>query len=144
MPEVKVQELVPVPIDRAWALVSDLSRLGEWLDILEAWRGEVPSELSEGVEIVAVVSAKGIRNKVTFVVTEYDAPKRMRLVGDGIGGTKVTLAFALAPTGDDTTMELDIDFQHPALKGPIASIAGKTIKSDLAKALDKFVALATA
>ena len=50
--------------ETVWAVVSDLSRLGEWLSLHEAWRGDVPA-LAAGVELTGVVKARGIRNKVT-------------------------------------------------------------------------------
>ncbi|HET7690462.1 MAG TPA: SRPBCC family protein [Nocardioidaceae bacterium] len=140
MPQVKMSEnIASAPAD-VWALVSNLSRLGEWLSLHEAWRGEVP-ELAEGVQLTGVVSAKGMRNKVTWVVDHYDPPRHISLTGDGVGGTKVSLDMRVTPAGTGSTFDFAVDFSHPALKGPLGSIAGKTIKSDLSKALEKFNAL---
>ncbi|HEX9833807.1 MAG TPA: SRPBCC family protein, partial [Mycobacterium sp.] len=38
----------------AWAHVSDLSALGDWLQMHEGWRSELPSELAVGTTIVGV------------------------------------------------------------------------------------------
>ena len=64
-----------------WEHVSDLSGLGEWLVMHEAWRSELPEELSKGTQIVGVARAKGLRNRVTWTVTTWDPPHRGRVVG---------------------------------------------------------------
>ena len=120
-----------------WALVSDLSRLGDWLSLHEAWRGEVPA-LAAGVQLTGIVKARGIRNKVTWVVDEYDAPRHISLSGEGVGGTRVSLDMQVSPDGSGSRFDFAVDFSHPALKGPLGSIAGKTIKSDLAGSLERF------
>ena len=126
--------------ETVWAVVSDLSRLGEWLSLHEAWRGDVPA-LAAGVELTGVVKARGIRNKVTWVVDHYDAPRHISLTGEGVGGTTVSLDMKVTPDGSGSRFDFAVDFGHPALKGPLGSIAGRTIKSDLAASLERFNAL---
>lgn len=142
MPEVSLSENLPVSVDGAWAVVSDLSAYGEWLTLLEGWRGDVPA-LASGAEISAVIKAKGLRNRVTIVVRDFDPPNAVTLVGEGVGGTAVTLAFRLSGNGDSSRLEFDVDFRHPALIGPMGSIAGRTIKGDLKTSLARFKALAS-
>ncbi len=144
MPQVELSESVPLPIDRAWALVSDLSRYGEWLTLLDGWRGELPSELASGTRVSAVIKAKGIRNRVTFTVGEFDPPHRVSLVGEGVGGTGVTMTFRLREAGSSTDVAFDVDFRHPALRGPMNAIAARTIKGDLVASLARLRALETA
>jgi hypothetical protein len=48
----------------AWEHVSDLNTLGDWLVMHEAWRSEVPAELTVGTQIVGVAGAKGLRNQL--------------------------------------------------------------------------------
>ena len=49
----------------AWEHVSDLSTLGDWLQMHEGWRSELPSELSVGTSIVGVAGAKGMRDRAS-------------------------------------------------------------------------------
>jgi len=44
----------------------------------------------------------------------------------------------VSPDGSGSLFDFAVDFSHPALKGPLGSIAGKTIKSDLAGSLERF------
>jgi len=142
MPQVHLTESVPVPIERAWVLVSDLSRYGEWLTLLDGWRSDLPAELASGTEISAVVKAKGIRNRVTFTVGEFDPPHHVSLVGQGVGGTGVTMTFSLTDAGASTDLSFDVDFRHPALRGPMSTIAARTIKGDLTASLARLRVLA--
>lgn len=144
MPQVKLTETVPLPIDRAWALVSDLSRYGEWLVLLDGWRSDLPAQLASGTTVSAVIKAKGIRNRVTFTVGDFDPPHRVSLVGEGVGGTGVTMTFELVGAGDATELAFEVDFRHPALKGPMSAIAARTIKGDLTRSLARLSALEAA
>ena len=137
MAQVKMSERVPVTPAEAWALVSDLSRLGEWLSLHEAWRGDLP-DLAPGVQLTGVVRTKGLRNKVTWVVQDFDPPHRISLTGEGIGGTKVALDMAVRPDGDTSIFDFMVEFSHPTLRGPLGSLAGRTIKGDLESSLDRF------
>lgn len=53
---------VPMSPQDMWDRVSDLSDLGDWLVMHERWRSELPDELTEGVQVVGVARAKGLRN----------------------------------------------------------------------------------
>ena len=143
MAKVKVSEPVPVSIDRAWALASDLSRLGEWLTMHEAWRGELPAELTEGAELTGIVSVKRIRNRVTWVVEHFDPPHRISLSGVGKGGTTVALDVRIkAAAKAGSVFEFEAEFNHPTLIGPLGSAAAKTVAGDIRKSAANFAALA--
>jgi carbon monoxide dehydrogenase subunit G len=137
MVQVKLSEPIRATPAAAWALVSDLSRLGEWLSLHEAWRGDVP-DLAPGVVLTGVVKAKGVRNKVTWVVQDFEPPHRISLVGEGVGGTRVSLDMSVVPKGETSRFDFAVDFTHPALKGPLGSVAGRTIKGDLEASVARF------
>ncbi len=71
MAEVTVSDVVPIGREQAWALMSDLSRLDEWLELHEAWRSDVPSEISAGTELSSIVSFKSMRNRIAWTVEEF-------------------------------------------------------------------------
>ncbi len=142
MAQLAVTETVEVSYERAWALASDLSRYGEWLSLHDGWRGDLPDELGLGTEVTGVVRAKGIRNRVTWVVTDYRPPASIVLEGRGKGGTRAALRFALTPRGDRTDLAFVADFSHPALIGPMGSAMARTLRGDLHASIERFVALA--
>jgi hypothetical protein len=68
MAKLKVSVDVPIPPEEAWAHTSNLNELDKWLTMHEAWRSEVPAELTVGTKLVGVATAKGLRNRVTWTV----------------------------------------------------------------------------
>ena len=98
MAAVDVKADVPMSPQDMWEHVSDLSELGEWLVMHEAWRSELPAEMSEGTQVVGVARAKGLRNRVTWTVTTWDPPHRVALSGSGKGGAKYTVTLTVSPT----------------------------------------------
>ena len=142
MAEVTVSERVPVEREKAWALMSDLSRLDEWLALHEAWRSEVPRELTVGTELVSIVSFKGVRNRVAWSVEELRPPEVIALTGEGKGGTKASLRFEAAAAGDETDIELHAEFSNPALVGPLGGVMARRLKGELKKSIARLVELA--
>jgi hypothetical protein len=49
--------------DEAWAHVSNLADLGDWLQMHQGWRSDLPDELAVGTTLVGVAGAKGMRNR---------------------------------------------------------------------------------
>lgn len=144
MPEVSVSEKVPLDRAQAWELMSDLSRLDEWLVLHEAWRSEVPAEIEKGTELSSIVAFKGMRNRVAWTVEEFDPPDRISLSGDGKGGTKVALCLAASDAGGgETEIELNTEFSNPALVGPLSRVAARSLKGEMKKSIERLVSLQT-
>ena len=143
MAKVTVSEVVPLERERAWSLMSDLSRLDEWLTLHEAWRSEVPSEIQAGTELTSIVSFKGMRNRIAWTVEEFEPPDRIALAGVGKGGTKAALSLAATDAGaGETKIELQTEFSNPAIVGPLGRVAAKGLKGELEKSISRFVDLA--
>lgn len=143
MAEIRVTGVVPASVDEAWAAVSDLSRFDEWLSLHDGWRGEVPAELAEGQRIESVIKAKGIRNRIAWTIEDFSPPRHVALVGEGVGGTAVTLTFDLTDVADGTSVAMLADFKHPMLKGPMGAVAARTIKGDLERSMRVLVDIAS-
>ncbi|KAA1415852.1 SRPBCC family protein [Nocardioides humilatus] len=141
MAEVRMSRELPHPVAHVWEVVSDLSRLGEWLTLHEGWRSEVPEQLDVGVELTGIVKAKGVRNKITWLVQEFDPASSMALSGKGIGGTSVAMSVRLKPKGSMSTVDFRAEFAHPALKGPLGTLAARTVKADLESSLARLTTL---
>lgn len=132
---------VPITPHDTWEHVSNLSELGDWLVIHEGWRSELPDELSEGVEIVGVARAKGMRNRVTWTVTKWDPPHELALSGSGKGGAKYGVTLTVTPTKDGSSLSLRLELGGRALFGPVGSAAARAVKGDVEKSLQQFVEL---
>jgi len=132
---------VPMSPQQMWDRVSDLSDLGDWLVMHEAWRSELPEELTEGTQVVGVARAKGFRNRVTWTVTTWDPPHRVTLSGSGKGGTQYSVTLTVRPTKDGSALGLRLELGGRALFGPVGSAAARAVKGDVQKSLKQFVEL---
>jgi hypothetical protein len=141
MAAVDVQADVPMSPQDMWAHVSDLSELGQWLSMHEAWRSELPDELSEGAQLVGVARAKGFRNRVTWTVTAWEPPSRVALSGSGKGGANYTVTLSVSPTNQGSNLGVRLELGGRALFGPVGAAAARAVKGDVEKSLKKFVEL---
>ena len=142
MAEVTVSKTVPLGRKEAWALMSDLSRLDEWLTLHEDWRSEVPSEIEVGTQLSSIVSFKGMRNRIAWTVEEFEPPDKIALAGDGKAGTKAELSLTAEDAGDgETLIELHTEFSNPALRGPLGRVAARSLKGELEKSIERLAEL---
>jgi hypothetical protein len=139
MAKVDVTADVPMSPQDMWDHVSDLSELGEWLVMHEAWRSELPDDLHEGVQVVGVARAKGLRNRVTWTVTRWDPPHQVALSGQGKGGAKYTVTLSVSPTEQGSKLGVRLDLGGRPLFGPVGAAAARAVKGDVEKSLKQFV-----
>ncbi len=132
---------MPMSPHDMWGRVSDLSELGEWLVMHEAWRSELPDEITEGTEIVGVARAKGMRNRVTWTVTTWNPPHEVAMSGAGKGGAKYGVTLTVRPTEDGSALGLRLELGGRPLFGPVGSAAARAVKGDVEKSLKRFVEL---
>lgn len=122
MASVELSADVPISPQDTWDHVSELSELGEWLVIHEGWRSELPDQLGEGVQIVGVARAMGMRNRVTW-------------------GTKYGVTLTVRPTKGGSALGLRLELGGRALFGPLGSAAARAVKGDVEKSLKQFAEL---
>ena len=127
----------------AWDHASNLNELGDWLVMHEGWRSDLPDELAVGTTLVGVAGAKGMRNRVTWTVRTWDAPRLLEVVGKGVGGTKYGLKLSVKPTSSGSRFAVTIELGGPPLLGPIGSVAARTVKGDIERSIEKFETLYT-
>lgn len=127
----------------AWDHASNLNELGDWLVMHEGWRGDVPDQLAVGTTLVGVAGAKGMRNRVTWTVRTWDAPRLLEVVGKGVGGTKYGLKLSVKPTSSGSRFAVTLELGGPPLFGPIGSVAARTVKGDIERSIEKFETLYT-
>jgi Polyketide cyclase / dehydrase and lipid transport len=127
--------------EEAWEHASNLSELGDWLQMHEGWRGEVPTELTVGTTIVGVAGAKGMRNRVKWTIRELDPPRMLAITGDGVGGTKYALKMSVSPKTSGCSFSVTIDLGGRPLFGPIGMAAARAVKGDIERSIRKFESL---
>ena len=127
--------------DQAWAHVSNLSELGDWLEMHEGWRGEMPTELTAGATIVGVARARRMRNRVTWTVRKVDPPRLLEMTGKGVGGTRYALEMAVTPTSSGSAFTVNIELGGRPLFGPIGAAAARAVKGDIERSIKRFEAL---
>jgi uncharacterized protein YndB with AHSA1/START domain len=141
MAKIELSRELTITPEQAWAHVSKLEELGDWLTMHQGWRSELPGELTQGTTIVGVAGAKGMRNRVTWTVRKIDPPKLLELTGDGVGGTKYSLKMTVAPAKSGCKFTVKIDLGGRPLFGPIGAVAARAVKGDIEQSIEKFVAL---
>ncbi|CAN5406884.1 SRPBCC family protein [soil metagenome] len=138
MAKIELSRTLSISPDEAWEHVSDLSSLGDWLEMHQGWRGELPDELAVGTTIVGVAGAKGLRNRVTWTVKELDPPKLVGITGEGVGGTKYALKMTVAQLKTGCEFTVKIDLGGRPLFGPIGIAAARAVKGDIERSIKKF------
>lgn len=124
--------------EEAWAHVADLSSLGDWLEMHQGWRSDLPDELAVGTKIVGVAGAKGMRNRVTWVIQELDPPKLIGITGEGVGGTRYALKMTVKELPKGCEFKVKIDLGGAPLFGPIGMAASRAVKGDIERSIKKF------
>jgi uncharacterized protein YndB with AHSA1/START domain len=138
MAKVELSRKLALSPEDAWAHVSDLSTLGDWMVMHQGWRSELPADLAVGTTIVGVAGAKGMRNRVTWTVRKFDPPALLEISGDGVGGAKYALTMKVTPTKDGCSFSLKIDLGGAPLFGPIGMAAARAVKGDIERSVKKF------
>lgn len=129
--------------DEAWAHVSDLSTLGDWLSMHDGWRSDLPETLEAGTTLVGVAGAKGMRNRVTWTIKKVDPPTLLEITGEGVGGTKYALAMKVSPAKEGCAFAVKVELGGPPLFGPIGMAAARAVKGDIERSIKKFEELYT-
>jgi carbon monoxide dehydrogenase subunit G len=138
MAKLSVSVDVPLPPEKAWECASDLSRYKEWLTIHRVWRSKLPETLEKGRTLESIVDVKGMPNRIKWTIVHYKPPEAMTLNGDGRGGVKVKLLAKVKPSGEGSTLTLDVHLGGPALFGPIGMVVAGALKGDIRESLNRF------
>ena len=140
MPKVSVSAEATAGPDRVWELATDLPRWAEWNTMHEGFTGEVPATLTEGAAYRQRVKLMGMPAEMAWRVATADAG-RLELAGDGPMGVKAANRFFVEPSGDGSKITYEMEFNGPALAGPMAGMLEKQAGTAAAQSLAKFTAL---
>ena len=135
---VTVEHLVPHPVERVFAVVSDPSRRAEWQENTSGVQIEGP--LPVGVGTRWTEEQRGIGH-VEAEVTGLEPGRLYAEQGDSSSGTgRVTVTFA--PDGDAATrIVMDVELNLKGLKKAFEPALGPMVRSQMPKDLDRLSAL---
>lgn len=131
----------PVSPEKLWAVVGDPNRFGDWLNMHQKWKGDVPAELKRGDTIVEVVSVMNMPNTISWTVEEYDAGRLVKLSGTGMAGVRISMTAAVSGDAESSTLDLITTFEGQMLVGAIGAAVERAGLADLDASLAKLTAL---
>jgi hypothetical protein len=107
----------------------------------DAFTGDVPATLGEGTAYKQRVKLMGMPAEMAWRVTTAEAPGRLEQVGDGPMGVKAHNRFTIEPSGEGSQITFEMEFNGPALAGPMAGMVEKQAGAAAKQSLAKFAAL---
>jgi hypothetical protein len=143
MPKVSVSTDAAAKPDQVWELATTLPRYAEWLTMHDAFPGDVPETLSAGTTYKQRVKLMGMPAEMAWRVTAADAPGLLEMQGDGPMGVKAHNRFLIAPSESGSQITFEMEFNGPALAGPMAAMVEKQAGTAAQQSLAKFTALLT-
>jgi uncharacterized protein YndB with AHSA1/START domain len=141
MPKVSVSTQANAEPERVWQLAVDLPRYAEWLTMHDAFTSDVPAMLDEGTAYKQRVKLMGMPAEMAWRVTSAQAPARLELAGDGPMGVKAHNRFVIEPADGGSQITFEMEFNGPALAGPMAGMVEKQAGAAAQQSLAKFAAL---
>lgn len=141
MAKVDVSNQIAAPQEKVWALLANPSSYPDWLTIHDGWRGEVPTEVSEGSTFTEMCTVMGMTNKIDWTVTEYEAPKVLKISGTGLAGAKISFTMSVAADGDGSAANIDAEFEGQMVVGAIGKAIERSARKEVEASLDKLAAL---
>jgi uncharacterized protein YndB with AHSA1/START domain len=141
MAKVNMSVELPASPEKAWAVMSDMSRFEDWLSIHQGWRSELPAEIGVGSKMTEIVSVMGMANKIEWTVNTYQPPALLEISGTGMAGVKVSLSLSVTPGGTGSLASIDAEFSGQMVVGPIGTAVEKSTKAELAKSLAELTKL---
>lgn len=141
MAKVSVSRDIAAPQEKVWATLANPQRFEEWLTLHTKWKEEPPAEISAGSQVTEVLTIMGMANTIVFSVESYDPPNSLRMSGTGMAGAKITMALAVTPAGEGSTVTLEAEFESQMMVGAIGSAIERASTKELQASLDKFTTL---
>jgi hypothetical protein len=128
--------------DALWAAVTDLPNWDKWLTMHRRWLTEPPAVLTPGATLVSKVMVLGRVRRMTWYVTDVDAPSRFVVSGTGVAGLRCDFEIRISPTEDGSEFTLSGDFRGDLIDTALGSAMEKDGNRQLSCALQRLDALA--
>ena len=135
---VTVEHVIPHPVDRVFAVVTDPARRADWQENTSDVRIEGPLPVAVGTRWTE--EQRGIGH-VEAEVTELEPGLRYAERGDSSSGSG-RVAVTFAPDGDAATrVVMDVELNLKGLKKAFEPALGPMVRSQMPKDLDRLTAL---
>lgn len=141
MPKVSASTQASAGPDQVWQLAVDLPRYAEWLTMHDAFTSEIPATLVDGAVYKQRVKMMGMPADIAWKVATANAPGHLELQGDGPMGIKAINRFLIEASDEGSSITFEMEFNGPALNGPMAKMAEKNAGTAAEASLAKFKAL---
>lgn len=90
---------LPASIDDVWAVVSDLSRYGEWLPCHQQWLDPLPTPPRRGTSATEQITAFGAVHEIRWTITEWTPPSMLHFSAAVPGLLTFSYGAQLQPIG---------------------------------------------
>ena len=140
MPTVTQSLEIPAPPDKVWEVATDWTRYGEWNVTHTGFPEGAPAN-EQGATFKEKITIMGMPGEAKWTVAEVEEPKK--LVWDGEGPMGITLGskLELTPSGEGTTVALEVTFDGGPLAGPIGATVAASGQKASAESLEKLKGL---
>lgn len=143
MAKIDVTKDISAPQEKVWALLSNPSSYPDWLTIHDGWRGDVPTEVSQGSTFTEMCTVMGMTNKIDWTVSEYTAPSALKISGTGLAGAKISFTMTVESAGEDSKANIDAEFEGQMVVGAIGKAIERSARKEVEASLEKLGALVT-
>jgi uncharacterized protein YndB with AHSA1/START domain len=126
-----VTESMPMtaPVATVWAVLSNPSRFGEWVDIHTGFVGEPPTDFTVGSSFGQKLRVMGMPVDVTWTVEEVVPQQRIVLSGDGPMGVGLTATYSVEPIDAGSLASATFDFSGAAVMMVGSQLTRETAQS---------------
>ena len=113
--------------EAVWEVISDPSRLGEWVTLHRGIEGEPPTRIQEGTTFTQQVSVAGQKFDVDWTAKEVSPPSRMVWDGEGPMGSSARSTYELSEAGERVSFTYSTEFAPPG--GKVGQVAATAVES---------------
>jgi carbon monoxide dehydrogenase subunit G len=136
MPTVRQSLQIPATPEAVWAVATDWNRYGEWNITHSGFPDGLPPG-EPGATFKERITIMGMPGEASWTVTESTAPSLTAWNGEGPMGIKLGTRLELAPTGDGTSVSLQVRFDGGPLAGPIGEAVARSANKRALESLER-------
>lgn len=141
MAKVDVTKDIAAPQEKVWTLLSNPSSYPDWLTIHDGWRGDVPTDVTEGSTFTEMCTVMGMTNKIDWTVIQYAAPSLLKISGTGLAGAKIAFTMTVEADGDGSRANIDAEFEGQMVVGAIGKAVERSARKECEASLSKLAEL---
>ena len=127
---------IKAPVEKVWELVSDTTRLPEWMPLRSA---RLTSSQKDGIGVTCVCEPadKRLGSTITEEVIEWENPKKVKRRVTAAPVKNMFETNTLSPTPNGTLLTMKGEFELSGFKKLFGGIVEKTFAKNMSAALAK-------